>query len=153
MLPTRLLVVHDAKRRGEDQVSELTGREQVCDPLLNILDGDVETRANHTALVDAAVELNNNLAGTVVVDNLELVNVPCRERNQSTTGNGPSTHRPLVHTSAEATTRLTMLLHHRQKLDNHLRLRADEYLALATLLSVGNALKAVGEHSHADHGN
>ena len=46
MLATSLLVVHDTVGSGQHHESELTGREQVVDPLLNILDLDVEARAD-----------------------------------------------------------------------------------------------------------
>ena len=39
-------MVHDSVGSGEDHESELTGREQVVDPLFNILDLDVEARAD-----------------------------------------------------------------------------------------------------------
>jgi hypothetical protein len=86
VLPTGLLVVHDASRRGQDDIAELTGREQLDDPLLELGKADVVPGGDDTALVQAippsallkfptvknlnipAVELNNNLAGPVVVD-------------------------------------------------------------------------------------
>lgn len=39
------------------------------------LDGDVETGGDNTALVEAADELHNDLAGAVVVNDLELTNI------------------------------------------------------------------------------
>jgi hypothetical protein len=42
-------------------------------------DLDVETRRDDTGFVKASVELDDNLARTVVVDDLELVDVAFRE--------------------------------------------------------------------------
>lgn len=73
MLPPCLLVVHDAGRGGEDDVAERTrGHEQV-DPVLNLAELDVEAGRDDAALVDPAIELDDNLAGAVVVNLLELV--------------------------------------------------------------------------------
>ena len=75
MLATGLLVVHDAGRGGEDDEAERTGREEQVDPRLDLVDLDVEPGRDDTGLVEPAVELDDNLAGTVVVDNLKLANV------------------------------------------------------------------------------
>ena len=84
LLPPALFVVQNADRRGEDQVSEQARRQQLDDPVLNLVERNVETGRNDTALVHAAVELDHNLAGTTVVDDLKLANVTCA--NQSTNG-------------------------------------------------------------------
>lgn len=44
-LSSRLLVVHDTVRRGNDDVAELARREEVADPLLVAISGHVESRA------------------------------------------------------------------------------------------------------------
>jgi hypothetical protein len=75
VLSAGLLVIHDAGRGGEDDVAELTGREQLDDPLLEVTESDVVAGRDDTGLVETAVELDNNLAVTVVIDLLELANV------------------------------------------------------------------------------
>ena len=75
MLSSGLLVVHDTSRGGKDDVTELTGGEEVGDPLLNIANSDVEARRDDTSLVKTAVKLNNNLARSVIINVLKLVNV------------------------------------------------------------------------------
>ena len=75
MLPARLLVVHDTGGGGEDDVTELTGREQLDNPLLEVTELDVVAGRDDTGLVDAAVELDDDLAVAVVVNLLELANV------------------------------------------------------------------------------
>lgn len=46
---------------------------------------------------------------------------------------------------------LTVLLHNLQELDHDLGARPDEHLPLSTLLSVGDGLQSVREHSHFHH--
>lgn len=75
MAATGLLVVHDAGRGGQDDVTELAGRQETGNPLLELVQLDVETGGDDTGLVDASDELDNDLAGAVVIDLLELTNV------------------------------------------------------------------------------
>lgn len=75
VLASGLLVVHDTGRGGQDDVAELTGREQLDNPLLELGEADVVAGGDDTGLVQAAVELDDDLAGAVVVDLLELANV------------------------------------------------------------------------------
>lgn len=75
MLPAGLLVVHDTGGGGEDDVTELTGRQELDNPLLEVAKLDVVAGRDDTGLVDAAVKLDNNLAVAVVVNLLELANV------------------------------------------------------------------------------
>lgn len=75
VLPPGLLVVHDASGGGEDDVTELTGRKELDDPLLDVLELDVVAGGDDTGLVDTAKELDDDLAVAVVVDFLELADV------------------------------------------------------------------------------
>ena len=68
MLSSGLLVVHDTSRGGKDDVTELTGGEEVGDPLLNIANSDVETGRDDTGLVKTTVELDNDLTRAVVIE-------------------------------------------------------------------------------------
>lgn len=115
-----LLVVHDTSRGGEDNVSKLSRGQQVLDPLLDIVNLDVESRRNDSALVEPAVELDHNLAGSVVVHVLKLANV-------------------------------AVLLHHGEKLDDHLGRGSDQDLSLAGLLGVGDGLESVSENGGSGH--
>lgn len=74
-LSTSLLVCHDTARRGEHDVSDLTRRKEKGNPFLNLVKTHVEARRDDGALVETTVELNNNLAGTVVIHFLKLANV------------------------------------------------------------------------------
>lgn len=64
----------------QDDETELTSREQQVDPVLDLVDGDVVAGRDDTGLVQAAVELNNDLARAVVVDDLELADVAYKSR-------------------------------------------------------------------------
>jgi nitrogen regulatory protein PII len=75
VLPPGLLVVHDTGRGGKDNVTELTRGQQLDNPLLHVAELDVVAGRDDTGLVDAAVELDDDLAVAVVVDLLEFANV------------------------------------------------------------------------------
>ena len=66
------------KRRGRSTnriAGYLAGRKQVHNPGFDVAEGNVETRANNTGLVDAPTQVHNNLSGSVVINDLELVDV------------------------------------------------------------------------------
>lgn len=75
VLATGLLVVHDTGRGGEDDLAERTGREEEGDPVLDGVNGNVEAGRDNAGLVETAVKLDDDLATTVVVDDLELADV------------------------------------------------------------------------------
>lgn len=75
VLAAGLLVVHDTSGGGQDDETELTGREELLNPLLHVLELDVVAGRNDTGLVETAVELDDDLAVAVVVNLLELANV------------------------------------------------------------------------------
>ena len=49
-----LLVVHDAEGGGEDDEAKLTAGEDIRNPLVETVEGDIETGGEDTTLVDAA---------------------------------------------------------------------------------------------------
>ena len=51
-------------------------RQQVVHPRFNVLQRHVEARRDDAALVDAARQLDHDLPASVVVDDLELADVP-----------------------------------------------------------------------------
>ena len=73
MLPPGLLVVHDAPGGGHYHVPELSGGKEVVGPLLNISDGHIEPGGDDAALVEAAGKVDNNLASSMVVNDLKLL--------------------------------------------------------------------------------
>lgn len=75
MLSSSLLVVHNTSRGGQNDVTELTRRQQVGNPLLNVVDLDVESGRDNTDLVQSTVELDDNLTGSVVINVLKVLNV------------------------------------------------------------------------------
>jgi hypothetical protein len=68
-------VVHDTSGSGQDDLTERSSGQQQGDPVLNSVQGNVESRGDDTGLVQSAVELNDNLAASVVVDDFEFANV------------------------------------------------------------------------------
>lgn len=75
MLATSFLVIHNASRGGQDKITKLTGRKQIGSPLFKILQLDVEARGDNTALVQTAVQLDDNLARAMIINFLKLANV------------------------------------------------------------------------------
>ena len=55
MLPPSLLMIHNTGRGGKNDVTKLTRRQQLDDPLLEIAKLDVVTGRDDTGLVDAAI--------------------------------------------------------------------------------------------------
>lgn len=74
---TSLLVVHDTSRSGQNNVTERTSGKELLNPVLDLSKLNVESRRDNTTLVNTAVKLNNNLAGTMVIDLLEFTDVTC----------------------------------------------------------------------------
>lgn len=75
MLPSGLLVVHDTGGGGKDDLTERSGGEEQVDPVLDGVNGDVESGRDDTGLVESTVQLNDDLATSVVIDELELADV------------------------------------------------------------------------------
>jgi len=75
MLPPSFLVVHDSSAGGEDDVAELTGREELDNPFLEVSELDVVTWADDAGLVDAAIQLDDDFAIAMVVNFFELADI------------------------------------------------------------------------------
>ena len=75
MLPAGLSVIHDSVRRRQDKEAKVTRGEQIRAPLLQLSNTNIKAGGDDTTLVDAAIELNNNLSTTLVLNKLELVDV------------------------------------------------------------------------------
>merc|ERR1712222_185165 len=88
MLPPGLLVVHDAPGGGQHNVAELSGGQEVVGPLLDVSDGDIEPGGDHTALVEAPSQIDNNFASSVVINDLKLPDVAVLHHN----GEEPEDH-------------------------------------------------------------
>ena len=75
MLGTSLVVVHDALVGREDENTELTGGEDSVGEVLELSQGEIEAGGDDTALVQAAVQVDDDLASTLVIDDHEIINV------------------------------------------------------------------------------
>ena len=51
-------------------------------PRLDLVNLDVESRGDNSGLVESTVQLNDDLAGSVVIDDLEVTDVAWRSRGQ-----------------------------------------------------------------------
>ena len=111
VLATSLLVVHDTVGGGEDEVTELTRGQQVRGELLDLVEGDVESGRDDAALVQTTKEVDDDLARSVVIDDLEVTNVAYKRIEDNVNNR--------LH---------TVLLHDLEKLDDDLGAGADENL-------------------------
>ena len=75
VLLSGLDVVDDTLVGGEDDESELSGWENLVNKLLEILELEVESWGDDTALVQSSVKVNDDLSGSGIVNDLELVDV------------------------------------------------------------------------------
>ena len=75
VLSSGFFVVHNTSGSGQDNVTELSGWQQVSSPLFNVTDLNVESWGDNTTLVQSTVQLNDNLTGSVVIDVFEFTNV------------------------------------------------------------------------------
>lgn len=60
---------------GEDEMSELSGGEDVVGPLLEIGEEDIISGWDDSAFVDASNELDDDLLASVIIDDFELSDV------------------------------------------------------------------------------
>ena len=75
MLGSGLVVVHDTQVSGEDNNTELSGWQHRVGEVLEVLQLEIETWRDDTALVESSVEVDNDLAATGIINDLELVDV------------------------------------------------------------------------------
>src|SRR6218665_3604054 len=75
MFATCLFLVHDATGRGQHEETKLTRWQQITRIIFDLMDFDIETWRNNTALVQSSGKINNNFAGTMIVDNFEFTDI------------------------------------------------------------------------------
>ena len=68
-------VGHDPVGSTDENVTKLTRGKKIDNPLLDLIDLDIETGTNHTTFIDASSQFHDNLAGSVGVNDLEFSNV------------------------------------------------------------------------------
>ena len=72
-------MIHDTVRGGEDELAKRTSGQEIGRALLELTGTDVETGRDDTGLVDAAIQLDDDLARAVVVDELEFIDIACKD--------------------------------------------------------------------------
>ena len=75
MVLSGLDVIHDTLVGSQDNVTELSRWEDLVDELLEVLELEVESWGDDTALVKSSVEVNDDLSGSTIIDDLEFVDV------------------------------------------------------------------------------
>lgn len=79
LLPPCLFMCHNTIGGTQNNLTELPGRQQIHNPLLDFTNGNIESGGYDTALVQAAIKFDHDLLGAMIVDDLELTNVSCSE--------------------------------------------------------------------------
>ena len=69
------LVSEDALVGGEDEMSELSGGEDVVGPFFEVSQLDVVSGRDDSTFVDAANQFNDNFLASVIINDLKLSNV------------------------------------------------------------------------------
>merc|ERR1719153_989753 len=67
MLPSCFLVVHDSSRCGQDNLSKLSGWEEVVCPLLDVSNHDIKPRRDDSTLVESPRKIHYNFARSMIV--------------------------------------------------------------------------------------
>jgi hypothetical protein len=75
LFATGFFVVHDTSRGGQDDETELTRWQQVVDPCFDIFLFHVESWRNNTAFVQTTNQLDNNLSGTMIINDFKFTNI------------------------------------------------------------------------------
>ena len=68
-------MVHNTSGSSQDNVTELSGWQQVSSPLFDIGNLNVESWRDNTTLVQSTVQLNDDLTRSVVIDVFKFTNV------------------------------------------------------------------------------
>merc|ERR1739838_633534 len=75
MFALGFFVVHDSSTGSEDNESELSRWQQVVRPSFHIFNSNIKSWRDNTTFVQTTVELNNNLACSVVINTFVFSNV------------------------------------------------------------------------------
>ena len=75
MLPSGSFVVDDSEVGGEDDITELSGREEVSHDLFVFSDFDVESGGDDSTFINPAQKFNDDFAASSVIDDFEVSNV------------------------------------------------------------------------------
>jgi len=75
LLESGLFVVHNTVGGGHNQETELSGGKDIVGELLVVIELDIESGGDNTALVDSAEEIDNDFIGSVVIDNFEFTDI------------------------------------------------------------------------------
>ena len=80
MVISSLNMVHDTLICGKDDETELSGWEDLINELLEILQFQVESWWDNGAFVESSVKINDDLSGSLVIDDFEVVDITVLSR-------------------------------------------------------------------------
>ncbi len=68
-------MVHDPEGGGQDDITKLSGGQDVVDELLEVLERQVISWGDHATFIQSAVELNNDLSTSLIINYLKFIDV------------------------------------------------------------------------------
>ena len=68
-------MVHNPSTRRQNNIPNTSSWQELIDPFLQVGKADVESRGDDTALIETAVELDDDFSRTMVINFLEFANV------------------------------------------------------------------------------
>ena len=68
---------HDSVCSTDENVTKLTRGKEVDNPLFDFIDLDIKTGTDHTTFVNTTSQFNDNLAASVIINDLKFSNVAC----------------------------------------------------------------------------
>jgi hypothetical protein len=69
------MMIHNSISSGKDDVAKLSRWEDLVAPVLNLVDWNVKSWRDDSALVNSSKELDDDFSGSVVIDDFEFSNV------------------------------------------------------------------------------
>lgn len=75
MIPETRLVSKNTVGSGQDNVTKLSGRQNLAGPFFQILQSDIKSWGNDSAFVKSTQQLDDDLIASMVINELEFSNV------------------------------------------------------------------------------
>ena len=70
-----IIVIHDSLVGSKDNVSELSGGEDLNEEFLEVLELNIESWGNDSTFVESSVKFDDDLSGSLVINDLEVIDI------------------------------------------------------------------------------
>ena len=75
MFPPSFFMIHDPSTRSKNNISDTSSRQKLIDPFFQIWKTNIESRRNDSTFIKTTIQLNDNLAWTMIIDFFKFSNV------------------------------------------------------------------------------